>query len=117
MANTRNALKQPRRLKLILILAGVLLIFGWTLLLGATTWITDLPCVISPTSCTEGESLANALLYGPIIAGAIMLPAGLMYDLKIRREAKFFIVMVMAGALLFITLRLLAYVSISVHGL
>lgn len=117
MTNTHKALKQPKQQKLILTLAGALMSFGWALLLGATTWLTDLPCVISPTSCTDGASLANALLYGPIIVGAIMLAAGLIYDLKARREAKFAIVLVMAGALLFITLRLLVYVNISIYGL
>lgn len=117
MTNIHKAAKQPKQLKLILIITGTFLTFGWTLLLAATTWLTDLPCVISPTSCSQGASLAQVILFGPAVAGAIMLPIGLLYNLRMRREVKLLITLATAGALLFIAFWLLVLAGISIHGL
>ncbi len=118
MANTKKSLKQPKKqLKLITILSGVLLTLGWTLLLATTTWLVDLPCIISPMSCSQGVPLANLILFSPAIIGAIALPTGILYDFKSRREVKVALVIAIAGALLFVCFWLLVYVGIAIHGL
>jgi hypothetical protein len=100
-----------------LIITGAVLTFGWALVLAVTTWLTDLPCVISPNNCTDGASLANLILYSPLVAGAIMLPIGFIYKNKQSREIKFTITLIGACALLFIAFWLIVFVGISIHGL
>ncbi len=117
MVKTKKISQTSKQLKFILILSGVLLTLGWTLLLAVTTWLVDLPCTISPMSCSQGAPLANLILFSPAIVGAIVLPTGLLYDLKLSREVKVALVVAIAGALLFVCFWLLVYVGIAIHGL
>mgnify|MGYP006990452379 CR=1 FL=1 len=100
-----------------LVIGGLVLIVVWTLLLAATTWLSDLPCKISPNACSEGVGLAQFLLFAPLVAGCVSVPLGAIYTAKLDRAIKFFIVFFGATALFFAAYWTVAVLGIGIHGL
>jgi hypothetical protein len=117
MTRIKKTAKQQERLQLILMFAGAILVFGWAFILAVTTWMTDLPQAISPTNYTDGVLLANLILYSLIVAGAIMLPVGFLYDDKMPREAKAGFTLIGTISLFFMALWVIVFIGIPVHGL
>src|SRR4051812_16085718 len=113
MTNKQNTRIGSGQQKTILVLAGLLLTFGWALILAATTWLEDLACLLSPHHCSQGESSAVAILFIPIIAGCLMVPIGMIYDLKMERIFKLLITMGLGGILLFFAFWLIAFSRIT----
>lgn len=99
-----------------LIIWGVLLTFGWPILLAATKWIESLSCYFSPRSCTEGVDAASILLL-PILVGAVMLAAGYMTDSPWPRQAKAITTLLMVGVLYCVGYWVLAFAGILFYGL
>ncbi|MDQ0776346.1 glucan phosphoethanolaminetransferase (alkaline phosphatase superfamily) [Streptomyces aurantiacus] len=117
MTTTSKTSKKVNELQAKIIISGVLLTFGWALVLAVTNWLTTFPCVISPNACTEGGDLAMMILFAPIFIGSILIPVGLVYKQQTSRVIKFFIVLAMAFTLYFIAYYLIVFAGISFHGL
>ncbi len=64
----------------------------------------------------EGEGLAYFILFVPIFAGSILTPISLVYDQKLSRLIKFFIVLVLAFIMYYAAYYLVFFLGISFYG-
>jgi len=53
----------------------------------------------------------------PLIAGSVLLPIGIVYDLKISRQVKLFIVVASSVLVFFLAFYLLTFLGIAIHGI
>lgn len=110
-------MKRRKNTSTYLVIAGLVLVFGWPIFLGVSNLLQDLSCMLSPGSCQEGVSLGMIIVYIPIIIGAVLLPSGMAYRAKSSLIAKFITVTIAALALSYIAFWIWVFVGISIHGL
>ena len=117
MVNAKQKNEQVKKIKMTLILTGVMLTFGWAFILAVTTWLADLPCVVAPNNCAQGQNIALAILYAPILVGSFVLPTGVLYDSKTLESAKRATILVSGVLLVIVSFWISVIVGISIHGL
>lgn len=103
-----------------MLLAGAGLLVGWTIVLGVTTLLHDLPCILSPQNCSGGEGPAQILLFAPLIVGSALIPAGMFYGLSEKdfpRPLRVFAAVPIMGVLLFLAFWAITYIGIATRGL
>jgi hypothetical protein len=95
---------------------GIVLAIAWPVFIGVVNLQVSLPCVVSPNNCTDGMSLAQAILYTPIIVGGIAFSAGVFSKVKINQELKSILILVSVIAMFIISFLLLIFATVAVHG-
>jgi len=105
------------KIKAVLFLAGLALTFGWALIVAAANLSTTLACTVSPTDCSKGQEVANVLVFLPILAGCVLVPAGINYGSKFSRLAQFTITLILGLLLFFGAFYTIAFVGIGIHGI
>lgn len=101
----------------ILIYVGIALAIVWPVIIGATNLQVNLPCAISPNSCTDGRSIAQIILFLPFIIGGFALSAGILSKIKMNQGLKSFLTFVSAIVMYIISYWTLIFVTIAVNGL
>lgn len=84
-------------------LTGVLFTAGWAVVAASNEYLV--------------YDAGSTVLILPLIAGSVLLPIGIVYDLKISRQVKFFIVVASGALIFFLAFYLLTFLGIAIHGI
>ena len=110
-AKSVNGLKAP------LILTGLGLTFGWALIAAMIDMPVALSCAINPNACDQGVTLAQLIIFTPIVIGSIAMPIGVVLYERWSMIAKIVFVAIVGATLCFISFWIIVFMIIAFHGL
>ena len=116
----QNIVKRKNQKRSMLLLTGVVLLVGWTIVLGATPWLETLPCALSPRACADGAGLVQLILFAPLVIGSVLIPVVIFSRPKEKdfpRPVKLLAGVAIAAVLLFISSWAIIFIGISTHGI
>lgn len=98
------------------LLTGVLLVLVWPV--AASAMPQDFFCnLLQPRGCSSLNGLKMLFIVGPAAIGAVLIPVGFLYNLKLDRSLKTLIVLPVAAVLCYISFYVAVFATISFHGL
>jgi hypothetical protein len=115
-----NGSETPRKvswLKITFIATGLLLTFGWAMLVASNDSLINLSSTISPRASDQGTQLATIILQAPLIVGSILLPIGIVHGQKLRQLYKVLFVIATAIIVYYAAFYFLIIAGIALHGL